>query len=509
MHRSLLVALALVALSGSALAGSGYHPFAPERRGIKTVDLSAEGKARAGRSYFVGPYPDARSFDELDRVAAEAAASGPAPAPAPADLRGSVVVPEPVAAGELVDPEVVRAVEDIPGNEYPRKHTVYLNFTGGMLYSGADNSAESRSSLAKQGNYPVFTGGEAKAIAAAQETANDVAQFGIEVVYLERPPKVLPSTMVMIGGEWTDTNLEDSAAGVAPGTDCGALGQRHVVYTFASGGWSATAISNVNAQEAGHAWGLDHSLNCDSVMSYCGGGDLYYSSTCDGLCETSCQGAAGCRLFHEDFCGEGNDQQNEVEELSFIYGGNEPDLEPPFVEIQSPQDGAVVPEGGDVDLRVVVDDDYGGYGWRFVITHEGEVVYDQPDYDREVDDQYRAALNLVNLEPGAYEIMAEIVDHFDHSATDMVTFTVEGTVAPPEGGTDDTDGGSDDASGGGTTLAGPFDEGSGSGSAGLTGESGPAVAEEDGCACTTTGRGSAGGLLLLLGLAGLVRRRRG
>jgi len=512
MPRSLLVALVLVALPGSALAGSGsgYHPFAQPRRGVKTVDLSAQAKARAGADYVAGPYPDARSFDELDELAAAAAASGPAPAPKPEDLRGSVVVPAPVAAGELVDPEVVRAVEDIPGNEYPRKHTVFLNFNGGMLFNGGDNSAESRSSLAKQGNFPVFTGGEAKAIAAAQETANDVAQFGIEVVYLERPPKVLPYTMVMIGGEWTDTNLEDAAAGVAPGTDCGALGQRHVVYTFASGGWSATAISNVNAQEAGHAWGLDHSLNCDSVMSYCGGGDLYYSSTCDGLCENSCQGAAGCRLFHEDFCGVDNDQQNEVEELSFIYGGNEPDMEAPYVEIQSPEDGVVVPEGGDVDLRVVVDDNYGGYGWRFVISHEGEVVYDQPDYDREVDDQYRAALNLVNLEPGAYEIMVEVVDHFDHASTDMVAFTVEGEVTPPEGGTDDTDGGSGDTSVGGTTELGPFDEASGSASEGPVADSGSAVDDEKGCACTTGDRvGGAGGPLLLLGLLGLLRRRRG
>jgi hypothetical protein len=514
MHRSLLVLLALVALPGSALAAPGYHPFAPARRGVRTVDLSAEAKARAARpdggsAYIVAPYASAHSFDDLDAIAARAPT---APAPTPEELRASVVEPEPIAAGELADPAVMHAVEDIPGNEYPRKHTLYLNFTGGMLYTGADNSAESRSSLAKQGEYPVFTGGEAKAIAAAQETANDVAQLGIEVVYLERPPKVLPYTMVMVGGDWTDTNLEDPAGGVAPGTDCGALGQRHIVYTFASGGWSATAISNVNSQEAGHAWGMDHSLNCNSVMSYCGGGDLVFSSTCDGLCEAACQGAAGCRLFHEDFCGVGADEQNEVEELTYIFGGNEPDLEPPFVDIVSPTDGLVVEEGGDVDLRVVVDDDYGGYGWRFVISHEGEVVYDMPDYDREVDEEYRAALNLVGLEPGTYEIMVEVVDHFDHSTTDMVTFTVEGVVAPP-GDTDDGGASSDEA--GPTTGGGPFDdEGSGSGFGTGTGGSGPmadggTAVDDDakGCACTSRGRGGAEGLLLPLGLLALSWRR--
>lgn len=513
MRSSLLLTAVLVALPGLALAGSGYHPFAPSKKGVRTVDMSAQARARGGEGYVAAPYPAGHTFDELDDLAVEAAPAGPPASHTPADaLSGSVVVPAPVAAGELVDPAVVHAVEDIPGNEYPRKHTVYLNFSGGMLYNGSDNSAENRSTLARQGDYPVFTGGEAKAIAAAQETANDVAQFGVEVVYLERPPKILPYTMVMVGGSWTDTNLDSPAGGVAPGTDCGALGQRHVVYTFAGGGWSASGIANVNSQEAGHAWGLDHSLNCNSVMSYCGGGNGVFSGTCDGLCEAQCQGAAGCRLFHEDFCGVGNDQQNEAAELMFLFGGNEPDLEPPFVDIVSPEDGITVDEGSDVDLRVVVDDDYGGYGWRFVIEHEGEVAYDQVDYDRQVDDQYRAALNLVNLEPGVYSIMVEVADHYDHTSTDMVTFTVTGEVVPPEGGTDDTGGDSDGAGssgGGGATDAGFTGE-----SGGLTGgetESGALGADGDdkGCACqATSGPGGAGGLFWgLAGLWGLRSRR--
>jgi hypothetical protein len=510
MRSSLLLTVLLVAIPGTASAGSGYHPFAPVRKGVRTVDLSAEARARGGEGYIAVPVPAGRPFHELDAVAAEAAAAGSTDDRGPGDLRGSVVVPAPVAAGELVDPAVMHAVEDIPGNEYPRKHTVFLNFSGGMLYNGSDNSAESRSSLAKQGVFPTFTGGEAKAIAAAQETATDMALFGIEVVYLERPPSILPYTMVMIGGEWTDTNIDSAAAGVAPGTDCGALGQRHVVYTFASGGWGASAIANVNSQEAGHSWGMDHSLNCDSVMSYCGGGNGIFSDTCDGLCEAACQGASGCRLFHEDFCGEGNDQQNEVAELGFIFGGNEPDMEPPFVDIVSPEEGAVIEDGGDVDLRVVVDDNYGGYGWRFVITHEGEVAYDQVDYDREVDDEYRAALNLVNLEPGTYEIMVEIADHFDHVSTDMVTFTVEGEVVPGDGGTDDTGGSGDAGSDGGTTEAGPLDETGDGLTDGPTGDGGAApLDQEKGCACTAapSPRGAGGLFLGLLGLWGLRRGR--
>lgn len=429
------------------------------------------------------------------------------------------VAPGPVDIG-LGDPDVVFAVEDIPGNEYPRKVTLYMNFVGADLRVGSDNSAENRSTLAKQGPYPVFSGGEQTAAAAAQEMANDVAQFGIRVVYLpdDRPPSILPYTMAMIGGNWTDTNLEDSAGGVAPGTDCGALGQRHVVYTFAGGGWGATAIANVTAQEAGHAWGLDHSLNCGSVMSYCGAGNGNFSSTCDGLCEASCQGLSGCRLFHEQFCGEGNDQQNEAAELDFLFGNSEPDLEPPLVEIQSPIDGAQIEVGGEVDLRAVVDDNFGGYGWSFRISRDGEVLHDEVAYDRRVDDLYRAALNLTGLEVGTYSITATVMDHGDNVSTDTVTFVVgdgavdDGADGDPDG-SGDADGGDRDGSGGDdsdVSAGGTAETGDDAAESSAEGTDGASGAMDDGvdgggCECTSNPRRRGGVWWLMLPI--LVRRR--
>lgn len=415
-------------------------------------------------------------------------------------------------------PETIFAVEDIPGNAYPRKHTLYMNFGGAELNAGADNSAENFSTLARQGPYPAFDGDEATAVAAAQGVANDVAAYGIRVVYAERPPEILPYTMAMIGGNWTDTNLDSPAGGVAPIADCGALGQRHVVYVFADGGWGAVAIANVTSQEAGHAWGLDHNLNCGSVMSYCGGGDGVFSSTCDGLCEEQCQGAAGCRLTHEMFCGEGSDQQNEAAELAWIFGGNEPDLEPPSAEIVEPVDGATVEAGASVDIRAVVDDNYGGFGWRFTIERDGEVVWDEVDYDREVDADYRAALNLVGIEAGEYVITLEVRDQGDQSSFDTVTLHVTPS-AGDDGG--DGDGGSATASGtgadgttgdsGGAADAedgedGGGDDDSGDGSSG----SGAAPTADDaagGCACDS--RGASGGWLapLIVVFAGIGGRR--
>lgn len=510
------VALALV-------VPSVVVPSVAVAAGVKTVDLSKAGPVRP-----VSPTERPAAAMQLSDLDAIAVLDG---APKPESLHGTVVSTGSDAIAS--DVGAVFAVEDIPGNEYPRKHTLYMNFIGEDLKPGSDNSAENRSSLASSDPYPAFFGGEQTAIASAQEVQNDLSAYGIRVFYdpNDRPPAILPYTMAMIGGSWQDTNLEDPAGGVAPGTDCGALGQRHVVYTFAGGGWGATAIANVTGQEAGHAWGLDHSLNCGSVMSYCGAGNGNFSNTCDGLCENACQGAAGCRSFHEMFCGEGSDQQNEAAELNFIFGGNEPDIEPPYVEIQSPTDGAQLIEGDNVDLRAIVDDNYGGYGWSFLITRDGEVLLEEVDYDRDVDPEYRAALNLVNLEPGAYEITVTIMDQADQVSTDVVGFS----VAPdPNAGADDgaadggVDGGSDDGPGDGgdgpvTTVGGggmgdgggDLDDGGAEdgGTAGLDTDGASAGMDDAGevggrgceCAAGPQNRPGAAGLLLLL--IGALRRR--
>ena len=402
-------------------------------------------------------------------------------------------------------PEEIFAVEDIPGNAYPRKHTLYMNFIGDDLLSGADNSAESRSTLARQGPYPAFSGDEATAIAAVQGVQNDVAAFGIRVIYEARPPKILPYTMAMIGGSWTDTNLEMPAGGVAPIADCGALGQRHVVYVFADGGWGATSIANVTSQEAGHAWGLDHNLNCGSVMSYCGGGDGVFSSTCDGLCEEQCQGSAGCRLTHEMFCGEGSDQQNEAAELAWLFGGNEPDLEAPIADIVEPADGTTVEAGASVDVRAIVEDNYGGFGWRFIIERDGEIVYDEVAYDKDTDEQYRAAVNLVGIEAGEYVISLEVMDHGDHVSTDSVTLHV---VAGADTGGTPADGEGTASDDGATSGVGDS-TGEGTGSDDGDAETGTDVDQvdqnKDDCACTSD-RAPARGFAWMIVLA-LARRR--
>lgn len=507
-----------------AEAKEEFHPWVHYPQ-VKTIDLGAD--AREAGDYIAEPMPQP-AFDELDAhklpddqiqaaVPSQRDPSDTAEMPAGWVQQGSVVLPSEVADGlKDVGTGPIFAVEDIPGNQYPRKHTLFLNFGGGMLTNGSDNSAEGRSSLALTGIYPTFGGGESVALAVIQATEANFEQFGIRIVYETRPRNVVPYTMEMVGGSWMDTSLSDPAGGVAPGADCGALGQRHVVYTFSNGG-SVNIAANTIAQEAGHAYGLDHSFNCNSVMSYCGGSsDGSFQNGCDNLCENSCQGSAGCRLTHDMFCGEGNDQQDDVAEMAWIFGGNEPDMEAPTVDIQSPVDGAELDEGSDIELRAVVSDNYGGFGWKFLVTKDGEVIYDQPDYDRDVDAEFRAALNLSNLEAGVWTFTVEAEDQYEHVTSQTVTVNVGGVPATSGGSDSDTDGGdessggvgSDSASGtgGGSDSAG--DDGSGGAVSG-SGEGGDPAAD-DGGGCRVGRVGGQGSLasLFLLALAGIARRRR-
>jgi len=490
-------------------AEPGAHPYARPHTGrVRTIDVRTTPREERVSAPVV--QPDFAALEEVHQGRRPADPDGKQPRTGVPDgfvQRGNVVVPQAIDDGTLVvEPETIFAVEDIPGNEYPRKHTLYLNFSGGMLSSGTDNSALDKSSLALDGNYPAFTQGEAKAVSVVQGVEADFAPYGVRIVYLERPPQVLPYTMAMVSGDWTDVNLDSPAGGVAPGADCGALGQRHVVYAFESS--SAVQMANTTSQEAGHAYGLDHVLNCESVMSYCGAGDQNFQTTCAGLCESGCQGpnSAGCQLTHEMFCGEGSFQQNDDAEMAFLFGGNEPDMEAPTAEIVEPADGAML-ETGDVELRAIVDDNYGGYGWKFVVVDgAGTAIVDIPDYDREVDAEYRAALNLTGLPEGTYTFRVEVLDHYGLMGMDEITFSVgAGGATSADTGTADSagtdEGGTDDAN---DTAADDDGESDGSG------ESGPGLDDdgtERGCACASAEAPAWSGALVLFAIAAVRRRR--
>jgi MYXO-CTERM domain-containing protein len=187
-------------------------------------------------------------------------------------------------------------------------------------------------------------------------------------------------------------------------------------------------------------------------------------------------------------------------------------MEPPTVEIVQPEDGLEVEAGADVNLRAIVDDNYGGFGWQFTVEKDGEVIYDAPDYERDVDPEYRAALNFTNLEAGVYVLTVTAQDHYEQVTTDSVTLYVGGAQGGDSGGSADSTGG-DSGEGGEDSGAaeggtGGADDGGGDdGSDDGAGEGGGAAGEDSGCACHASGSGP-GALPLMLGLGLWWMRRR-
>lgn len=484
-----LIAVACLSVPGVAQA-NGYDPYATVVRGPIEVDMS---EAVAAPGKFVAPPVEQPDLSKLGQAPVAAGPQEPGKLPPGWVQIGEVVQREEVALGfKQVDPEPSAAWEDIEGNQYPRKHTLYLNFNGGVLYGGADNSAENKSALARAGKpYPGYSKSESSALATIQAVKEDMASFGVRIVYEKRPSKTVPYTMVMIGGSWTDVNLEEPAGGVAPGTDCEARGQRHVVYAFDTS--SATI-----GQEAAHAWGLDHTLGSDRIMSYQSGSDKRFGDNCQDLCELQCQGpgSIGCRMIHEKYCGEGSEQQNDLAELNFIFGAPTPDTSPPAVAIAEPADGTKLEVGASITVVSDIHDDYGGVGWKLTVKHNGKTVFDEVDYDR------RGSWFFSKLPEGIYEVTLEAEDHADHIVTDTITLTV-GSPSGATAGETPTTSDSDDGEGG----SGEEADASGSGSGSDT------VAEDDGGGCRISPTRGAGpfGLLapvLGLGLAWRARRRR-
>ncbi len=501
-----LVALACLLAPGAARA-SGYDPYAVVPKGPIVVDMA---EVLRSPGAYVPPPQEQPDMKKLGTTP-PAAPKPPGKLPAGWVQLGEVVQREEVAMGiRDIDPEPSAAWEDLEGNQYPRKHTLFLNFAGGVLYGGEDNSAENKSTLARAGEkYPPYAKAESTALATIQRVKQDMGTLGVRIVYEKRPNKTVPYTMAMVGGEWTDVNLDSPAGGVAPGTDCEARGQRHVVYVFDE---SASTIG----QEAAHAWGLDHTMGGDRIMSYQFGNDKHFGDNCQELCENACQGpgSIGCRLVHEKYCGVGSEQQNDLAELGFIFGTNEPDTEPPRAKFASPPDGSEFPAGANLKVVGDVADNFGGVGWKLTIKKDGEVVYDQVDYDRVM------SWNFQGMPKGVYEMTLEAEDHADHIVKDTITLFVGTPPAPST----TSDGGTDSDSGGGSssdtetpTTSDTAEGGGGEGGLSAGGESSEASGGDDaggddggGCTISPRDRGPLGLLapVLGLGLAWRARRRR-
>jgi len=418
----------------------------------------------------------------------------------PRPSRGKVMGPSAadLCAFPEATPDGIYNGEFHRGSEYPRRGTIYMNYTGGKLVNGGENSAENMSTLAKTGStYPVYGGGEAKAVAVAQAVQTDFAELAVRVVYLKRPPKRLPYVMIMMGGSYKDTT-SGPAGGVAPGADCEDSGLRNVCYAFVKGS-AATDQSNVASQEIGHTMGLGHTYGKDRVMAYGydtnSNIDMGFGDVCSTVYISTGQ-AGYCAGVNKCHCASDGKQQHDLRTLKAIYAPPGPDMIPPTISITSPADGASFLPSDLITVEVDPSDDYGGYGWDITVTDSDDKVLAEI-----VDYQIAQQFNFKGLPPGVYTITARVQDHSDQIGEHAIKITIEGEeneTGAPTTSDSESDGGSEAGSDGGSSSGG----GSSGDSDATAGE-----ATDDGCSCRNGRPDAALALWAVPALLGLRRRK--
>jgi MYXO-CTERM domain-containing protein len=153
---------------------------------------------------------------------------------------------------------------------------VYLDFSDGtesVTFGATDDPTRNQSSLGAAEHYPAFywpsinTGVETRAqvISRVARAVHELFLPYNVLVTLARPAAA-PYTMVMIGGGARDLGLVENYGGVAY-MDCGNKEASNLVFAFPGNlrGNEHGLVVTI-AQEAAHAWGLEHTVDRRDVM---------------------------------------------------------------------------------------------------------------------------------------------------------------------------------------------------------------------------------------------------
>ncbi len=409
------------------------------------------------------------------------------------DERGWVQIGDQVAprgaSGDFAQPPAPQADWTFP----PHRSTIFLNFFGSEALTNGTYSALDESACV-QGTmpWPGFGGTEQQALALIDVFETQMAPYGVRIAYAERPPDHLPFAMVMMGGSPDLLGLGGGVLGVSCSSDCGDRWWRDTTFAFTDNinPNNAEVLGTTALHEAAHAFGLAHIADPSKIMNpFVGSGNVTWADTCTPYDDAT--GGINCQPTHDEFCDGG--AQNSAAELLAYFGENSPDLEPPFVEILSPADGAEFAPGESIMVEADISDNHEGVGWKLAI----------PEIEAEdVAFTFQKAWPL-SLPAGTYTIRIEAIDHDRNETVAEVTVYV-GMDAPVDPA--DTSGGvSGGVSGdGGMTDDTSNDDGGESTDGGLGQDDDGA----EGCACAADGpvAPSAAGLLFVGALA--VRRRR-
>ncbi|MEM7160016.1 MAG: Ig-like domain-containing protein [Myxococcota bacterium] len=374
-------------------------------------------------------------------------------------------------------------------------HVLYLNrCEGGTTITAGwpdDNVANRSGILNGTVNFPPFAYGDTAWEQVMEHTRQIFSPFNVTITDVDPSPAPHDEAIVCGSG---NTAGWGGAGGVAPFT-CGVI-DKSITFTFPESlGGHPRTIAEVIAQEAAHAWGLEHEYKCEDPMSYLSGcGDKTYQD-----------GDYPCGEYSARACECGGNTQNSFQYIMGLFGPAVPDLEAPSALIVSPADGDIFGVDDSFDIVVDVNDDIG-------VTHVA--LYLDGELSTESVAEPFGPWGASGLPQGVHELYIEATDDAGKTTVSpVVTIEVSVDGAPPAGG-DEGEGSGD---GGSAGDDGWDDDGFGDDGGGFSGGNGGALPpgfgsdpSVQGCACSSTEPNpfDLGWASALFGLLVASRRRR-
>jgi len=315
--------------------------------------------------------------------------------------------------------EVDSTVADIrpiatPTSHGTGSHLLYINpcWGGETFSSGFNDSRTNRSSIISGSrSLPQYPYGEASYNQVVACVRDIMSPFNIIVV--DESPGSTPHHEAVVCGHPNDIGMQNGVGGVAP-FSCGVI-ENSITYTFPEvyGGY-VQGICETIAQEAAHAWGLDHERLCSDPMTYmspCGAKDYQNEYV-------------SCGEYSNRNCQCGGATQNSFQHIMGVFGSTEPT--PPQVAITEPLPNQAVQPG--FVVRADIDDNDGLKEARLYVDgtlittiQTSPFVFNAPG----------------TMSDGDHEIEIRAVDNFDAEGSDKIYVI----VGEPCGGDSDCDDG--------------------------------------------------------------------
>jgi MYXO-CTERM domain-containing protein len=226
-----------------------------------------------------------------------------------------------------------------PEGAIAQSRIIYLNHTGALLRPGDNDSRTNYSSIvSQQTQIPAWNTSTQTWTDTVSCFRDLFSRFDVQVV--DQDPGNVPHIEAIFGGDPTSVGLPSNVGGVSPfTTDCSII-ENSIVFTFTDAIPNITSreACEIMAQEVAHSYGLDHELLASDPMTY-----LQYNGN-----RAFQDQAVSCGEYQARQCGINGSvcraNQNSVQ-LLLARVGQAGDSVAPVLSWATPEDGAVVAPG--------------------------------------------------------------------------------------------------------------------------------------------------------------------